>query len=274
MPVRYLISRPYVLRGWKKLPYALQNYVSGKTDFFRQDDFFLLQCCDGQTVIDREKLTEEETKRIDHWLENGFIRECGPGERLEPYQEYRFYPVRFKKEVQWSITGRCNYRCRHCFRSAPHAAQGEPTFDELMVMLDAFDRCGIRTVQLTGGEPMVRGDFWQLVDAILKRHISITVLYSNGLLVTDEFLDKLEERGLRPHIQFSYDGAGHHDWMRGVDGAEKIVLDAMRRCRERGFRFSASMVLCRESVGCIRESVNLLASLGCDGVKIGAACPL
>ena len=274
MPVRYLISHPYALRGWKKLPYALQNYSSGQTDFFRQDDFFLLQCCDGQTVIDREKLTEEETKRISHWLKNGFIRECAPGERLAPYQEYRFYPVRFKKEVQWSITGRCNYRCRHCFMSAPRAAQGEPTWDELMVMLDAFDRCGIRTVHLTGGEPMVRKDFWQLVDAVRARHISITVIYSNGLLVTDEFLDRLTERGLRPHIQFSYDGAGHHDWMRGVPGAEKIVLDAMCRCRERGFSFSASMVLCRESVGCIRESVNLLASLGCSSVKISAASPM
>jgi hypothetical protein len=40
MPVRYLISRPYVLRGWKKLPYALQNYVSGKTDFFRKESVF------------------------------------------------------------------------------------------------------------------------------------------------------------------------------------------------------------------------------------------
>ena len=98
MPVRYLISHPYALRGWKKLPYALQNYSSGQTDFFRQDDFSLLQCCDGQTVIDREKLTEEETKRISHWLKNGFIRECAPGERLAPYQEYRFYPVRFKKK--------------------------------------------------------------------------------------------------------------------------------------------------------------------------------
>ena len=47
----------------------------------------------------------------------------------------------------------------------------------------------------------------------------------------------------------------------------------MRRCRERGFSFTASMVICRESAGCIRESVNLLASLGCQGLKIGNASP-
>ncbi len=273
MPVHYLISQPYTLRGWKKLPCALQHHITGKTEFFRREEFFLLQCCDGKTAIHRDRLTEEEAARYDHWLKNGFIRECGPEERLSPYQEYRFYPVRFKNEVQWSITGKCNYRCRHCLMSAPHAAQGEPTWEQLMTMLDAFDRCGIRTVHLTGGEPLVRKDFWQLVDAIRAKSLIISVIYSNGLLVTDEFMDQLEKRGMRPGIQFSFDGVGHHDWMRGVPGAEKTVLDAMRRCKERGIIFTASMVLCRESVGCIRDSVNLMASLGCRGLKIGNASP-
>ena len=79
------------------------------------------------------------------------------------HQRYRFYDARCKQMVQWSITGKCNYRCRHCFMSAPHAAQGEP---------------------------MVRADFWELVDEIIKRDIQIDTIYSNGLLVTDEFLDK------------------------------------------------------------------------------------
>ena len=38
--------------------------------------------------------------------------------------------------VLWTITGKCNFRCRHCFMSAPHAAEGEPTFEELMQMLN------------------------------------------------------------------------------------------------------------------------------------------
>jgi len=53
-------------------------------------------------------------------------------------QEYRFYPARFKESVQWSITGRSNCKCRHCFMSAPHGAQGKPSWDELMRMLDAL----------------------------------------------------------------------------------------------------------------------------------------
>ena len=63
----------------------------------------------------------------------------------------------------------------------------------------------------------------------------IAVIYSNGLLVTDEFLEELQRRKIRCMFQFSFDGVGYHDWMRGIDGAENIVIDAMKRCNERGF---------------------------------------
>lgn len=272
---RYILSPDYALRGWKLLPYAVQALQRQQTEFFLKEQWELFSVCDGQSDIYWDALTDEQRQYYDHWEKNGFIRrvESGAEDRLLPYQEYRFYPARFKERVQWSITGRCNYRCKHCFMSAPHAAQGEPSWDQLMIMLDAFERCGVHNLELTGGEPMFRRDFWELMDEIHRRGLAVTHLYSNGLLVTDAFLDKLEERKMRPAIQFSFDGVGHHDWMRGVDGAEKTVVAALERCKERRIPTSVSMVVCRESVGSIRESVNLMASLGVLSMKIGGATP-
>ena len=270
---RYVLTPRYVLRGWKLLPYAVQYLSSPKTEFFRENEWTLFSACDGQTDIEWDALTDEEHDLYNHWEKNGFIRRAGEGERLLPFQEYRFYPARFKESVQWSITGRCNYKCRHCFMSAPHAVQGEPDWEQLMQMLDAFSRCGIHNLNLTGGEPMFRRDFWELVDEIHKRGMAIPTLYSNGLLITDAFLDELNRRGMRPTIQFSFDGVGHHDWMRGIPGAEKIVIDALKRCQKRGFPTTVSMVVCRESVNSIRESVNLMASLGVRSMKVGNASP-
>ena len=269
----YILTPAYALRGWNMLPYAIQYLYAPKTEFFLEDDWALISACDGRTEIDWDALTDAQRKRYDHWEKSGFIRRTGEGERLLPHQEYRFYPARFKESVQWSITGRCNYKCKHCFMSAPHAAQGEPGWDQLMTMLDAFERCGIHNLNLTGGEPMVRSDFWDLVDEIHSRGMIITTLFSNGLLITDGFMDELEKRRMRPSIQFSFDGVGHHDWMRGVPGAEKTVIDALKRCRDRGINTSISMVLCKESVGSIRESVNLMASLGVKSMKVGNASP-
>lgn len=269
----YILTRGYALRGWMLLPYALQYLYRPKTEFFYEDKFDLLQACDGQTDIRWDELTDEERSTYERWEKGNFIRRAAPGERLHPFQEYRYYDARFKESVQWSITGKCNYRCKHCFMSAPHAAQGEPTWEQLMFMLDAFERCGIRNLNLTGGEPMFRKDFWELVDEIHKRGMFIPTLYSNGLLITDKFLDELEKRHMHPSMQFSFDGVGQHDWLRGVPGAEKAVLDALRRCKERGIHTSVSMVLFRENLHTIRESVRLMAELGVYGMKIGNVSP-
>lgn len=272
--IRYYIIAPDCnLRGWKLLPYALQSGWRQKTMFFRKPEFELLKKCDGRTAIAWNELSESEQNLLEVWQRDGLVRPSGGNDWLLPDQEYQFYPNAFKEHVQWSITGKCNFRCRHCFMSAPHAAEGEPTFEELMQMLEAFDRCGIRSVSLTGGEPLIRRDFWQLVDAILARGINIRYIYSNGFLVTDAFLDELDKRHIRPSIQFSFDGIGTHDWMRGIDGAEQFVRDALKRCQERGFQTSCSMVLFRENTGTIRESVKLLASLGVGSLKIGNAMP-
>ena len=270
---RYILSPAWSFRGWKKLPYGVQNLFYSKTEFFNEEDWALFYACDGQTDINWTALTDAQRKKYEHWEENGFIFRAKEGVYLLPEQKYRFFPARFKESVQWSITGKCNCRCKHCFMSAPHAAQGEPTWEQLMFILDAFERCGIKCVNLTGGEPMVRQDFWELVDEIRARNILISTLYSNGLLITDAFLDELVKRGLKPTIQFSFDGVGYHDWLRGIPGSEQAVIDAMRRCQMRGIRTNATMVIFKDNVHSIRETANLLASLGCSSLKTGIATP-
>lgn len=271
---RYLLNPTHALRGWMMLPYGVMQTGGTTCEFLTKHEYALLLDCDGQTEIPYDGLPEKDRKWYDFWEEQKVIHRCdGNEEHLLPEQQYRFYNNRYKESVQWSITGKCNYRCRHCFMSAPHAATGEPTWDEMMTILDSFERCGIRGIGLTGGEPLIRKDFWALVDEILKRDMFITTIYSNGLLVTDAFLDELEKRNIHTNIQFSFDGMGHHDWMRGVPGAEKAVIDAFKRCQARGIPTSASMAMCRESAPSIRETVKLLASLGCSSMKINNTTP-
>ena len=270
---RYILMPGYAFRGWKYLPYAVQYLRGVKTEFFREEEWKLFSACDGRREIHWDDLSEKQREQYDRWEKYGFIRRCESGETLFPEQEYLFYPARFKEKVQWSITGCCNYRCRHCFMSAPRGVQGEPSFEQLMTMLEGFQRCGIHNLELTGGEPLIRKDFWNLVDEIHARGMAVVQLYTNGLLVTDEFLDQLEERHMRPSIQFSFDGVGHHDWMRGFPGAEKAVLSALDRCRKRRIPTSVSMVVFRENISSLRETVNLLASYGVLSMKVGNALP-
>ncbi len=117
----------------------------------------------------------------------------------------------------------------------------------------------------------MRKDFWQLMDVIMLRGMGVQAIYTNGRLATEKFFENLEKRYMHPMIQFSFDGIGAHDWMRGVDGAEKDVIEAMKRCKRHGFSFNAVMSLCKDNAASIRETVKLMADLGCSHFKVGTA---
>ena len=234
--------------------------------------FELLFSCSGKRDIDPEKLNESEKKFFENALNDGVIREAEEGEtRTLTYNKYK---GRWKDSVHWSVTGKCNYSCRHCFQSAPKGVLGEPTLAQCLDILRQLHECGIDNIGLTGGEPLIRKDLYQIFDEIKRLDMRITTIYSNGKLVTDAFLDELEKRDMRPSFQLSFDGVGCHDWMRGVKGAEEIALDAFRRLKRRGFPASSAMCICRDNAPTIRETVLKLAEVGCQSLKFQNCMPM
>jgi radical SAM protein with 4Fe4S-binding SPASM domain len=152
--------------------------------------------------------------------------------------------------------------------SAPDAKFGELSHEQIMSIVQQLIDCGVMEVSLTGGEPLVRKDFMEIVDALLAGGIRITTIYSNGKLVTDKLLDALAERGVHPEFNMSYDGVdGWHDWLRGIDGAGQIAEEAFLRCKARGFPTGAELCLHQGNKHLLRESINRLAEVGCRHLK-------
>lgn len=270
--MRYILNEEYSLCGWKNMPFAIMNKRINKSIRLPERTFELLFKCSGRREIDQTALSEDDRKIFEDLVNDGVIREASDGEkRTLAYTEYKGI---YKDSVHWSITGKCNYKCRHCFQSAPQGILGEPTTDQCFDIIRQLNECGIRNIDITGGEPLIRDDFFSIIDEILRYGMRVTTIYSNGKLITDEFLDELEKRGMSPSFNISFDGAGWHDWMRGVEGAEEAALDTFRRLKSRGFIAGSSMCLCRENIGSIRESVLKLAEAGCSAVKFQRSMPM
>lgn len=264
----YLLKAQYSLRGWKRLPWALVDREKCSPVFLSRQDMQALQLCNGQIDLELPLIPQAVQERLPVLEKAGVIARCDTGCSLEPGQAYHCYPVRYIQAAHWSLTGRCNYRCKHCYMAAPDAKFGELEHGTMLSVVAQLSECGIRNVSLTGGEPLVRRDFWEIVDALLEKGIRITAIYSNGKLVTDSFLDALEARKIRPELNMSYDGIGFHDWLRGVPGAEKAVEEAFRRCRERGIRTSAEMCIARQNAPVMAASIRRLAQWGCGCLKV------
>lgn len=269
----YILASHIQLVGFQKLPFAMFDFKNGKTDFVNRELFTLVYHCDGKHDIDIETLPDDQRQFFERFVQNGFAIPCEQGESLKPHQEYRYFDNRFKETAHWSITGRCNYKCKHCFMSAPDAVFGHASTEQCLEIIRQLAECGVRTVSITGGEPLVREDFMELVDALTEHGIVIASILTNGALVNDALLDGLEARKQHPTFQMSYDGKGWHDWLRGIDGAEEKVLDAFRLLQKRGYNTSSAMALHRGNLHTLRDTVNQLAEAGCSGLKVNVAFP-
>lgn len=263
----YKLKEHYLLRGWDKLPFALVDKRSGNASFMRANVMQALMLCDGETDTSLPLFDDGARNIISKLEDEGIVEKCALPSPILKEQAHRIYPSRYINTAHWSITGRCNMRCKHCYMSAPDAKYGELSHEQAMSIAQQIIDCGIMNVSLTGGEPLVRSDFMEIVDTLAKGGVNITTIYSNGMLVTDDLLEALASRGVRPEFNMSFDGVGQHDWLRGVSGAENAVEAALRRCAEHGFPTGAEMCIHQGNKHTLRDTVNRLAELGCRSLK-------
>lgn len=267
---RYVRLGPrYLLRGWADMPYALVDSWAGRAMPLPKSVYETLLTCNGKfrpsdpifLGVRREHLKQLEAE--------GVLEYSDEPSALEPNQAFHCYPNKFLREVHWSVTGGCNYRCRHCYMSAPFARFSQPSTEEALRLVDEMADCGVLAVRLTGGEALIRKDFLQIVEHIRKRGIRIDAIMSNGALVTDEFLTALKQLDVRCRIDVSFDGTdGWHDWLRGVDGAEEALVRAINLCRKHGFPVGAQYALHKGNASVLRKSVRMLGDLGVVSVRV------
>lgn len=271
--LKYRLCDPYRLEGWKGLPSGVYDPVSGETFFLAPEQYRLLLHMDGVEDLAEDDLTPRQKEIIQRLLSEKLIRSCDRNEPLAPEQKYRFFNRTYIAYVHWAITGKCNYRCKHCYMYAPEARFPEPTMDQCRKIIRSMKDAGVRSIALTGGEPLVRGDFIELIDEIVSGGIRVDSVYTNGALVTDRLLDELDARGQKPRFHISFDGMEYHDWLRGIPGARDSALRAIDICRAHGNEVYAAMCVHRKNRHELFETVRFLASRGVCRTRIKFMLP-
>jgi radical SAM protein with 4Fe4S-binding SPASM domain len=258
-----------MLRGWEDFPYGLVNTQKGETLSITEFVCDTLRLCNGKIDFALPFIADGRESFIECLLEKGIIALSEKADEIKNWQTYRSYSNPFINAAHWLITGKCNMRCRHCYVSAPRALYGELSHEEVMKIAGEIIEAGIPAVELSGGEPLVRDDFFELVALFSRSRTAISYIYTNGLLVSQELLDKLLEYGQKPSFQISFDGPGHHDWMRGAPGAADIALKAIELLVKNNFYVHVGSTFYRESIGELEETMNLLAEKGSSSWKAG-----
>src|SRR6185295_11889737 len=98
--------------------------------------------------------------------------------------------------VSWNLTKRCNLRCPHCYVEAGKAAAHELSTEECLAVLGELRALGTEMVILTGGEPLLRRDIYEIASAASAAGLWV-VMGTNGVLVTDAVAARMIECGVR-----------------------------------------------------------------------------
>ena len=155
--------------------------------------------------------------------------------------------------LTWELTYACNLSCVHCLSSSGRRDPRELSTAECRAVIDELERMQVFYVNIGGGEPTVRPDFWDLVGYATARHVGVK-FSTNGVKITPRRASRLAASDY-VDVQISLDGATAkvNDAVRGP-GSYATALRAMRHLAEAGFRgFKISVVVTRHNVGQLDE---------------------
>jgi len=150
--------------------------------------------------------------------------------------------------LTWELTYACNLSCVHCLSSSGRRDPRELSTAECKAVIDELARMQVFYVNIGGGEPTVRPDFWELVDYATANHVGVK-FSTNGVKITPEVARRLAASDY-VDVQISLDGATAdvNDAVRG-HGSYDTALRAMRNLADAGFRgFKLSVVVTRHNV--------------------------
>jgi mycofactocin radical SAM maturase len=151
--------------------------------------------------------------------------------------------------LTWELTYACNLACRHCLSSSGRRDPRELSTAECQAVIDELERMQVFYVNIGGGEPTVRSDFWELVDYATEHHVGVK-FSTNGVKITPDVARRLAASDY-VDVQISLDGATAdiNDAVRGP-GSYAMALDAMRNLAAAGFAgFKISVVVTRHNAG-------------------------
>lgn len=204
-----------------------------------------VHCCDVQaySVLDelKEKGCSETRIEEDEFL--AYLKK----ERILVKTEERS-PVKYYKEPRinyaWiEITKNCQLKCVHCYNeSSGCSGKSQMDFETFKIAVERLIEYGIEHVQLIGGEPLVNKEIMHFLDYMSGKFRSIEV-FTNGLLITDAFLDKCVEYGVKLAFSIYSDSSEVHEKITLVSGSHQKTVDAIERAKARGIACRTSTIV-------------------------------
>ena len=141
--------------------------------------------------------------------------------------------------IRLSITDVCNFKCGYCLPNGYFKVENKPGFlnlDEISNLVAAFTKLGVSKIRITGGEPTVRKDFFEVLRNIKSEHkINNLVITTNGYKL-NEIAEELIATGING-INISIDSLDRNKF-KEITGQDRLpqILEGINILQNKGFK--------------------------------------
>lgn len=168
------------------------------------------------------------------------------------------------------LTNKCNEKCIHCYHPFDqYDYSKELLFEEIKELIDSAYELGVFSVILSGGEALLRKDFFDIVKYISDKGILIT-LFTNGMLLTEQNVKRLTEYRINVvSISIYGDTASIHDSITRVKGSFDQTLKGIEQLKKNNIAFDLKCMVLAENA----DRLSQIRSF-CENLNFGLKCTL
>jgi AdoMet-dependent heme synthase len=165
--------------------------------------------------------------------------------------------------IAWEVTRSCNLNCVHCRASSRFGPYpNELNTEEALRLMDQIRDLGTPIIILTGGEPLLRKDIFELSEYGTGLGMRM-VMGSNGTLITARIAKRIAEAGVK-RVSISIDGATKesHDAFRKVNGAFDGAMRGISNLKVQGVDFQINTTITRHNLYDLQDIFDLAVRIG------------
>ncbi len=166
--------------------------------------------------------------------------------------------------VVWDFTHKCNLNCKHCYSNSGTISEEELNTLQALGVVDQLADSGVTALAFSGGEPLIRKDFFEIARHAVERGLYVSVA-TNGTLLTKENVKRLKQTGIH-YVEVSIDGstALTHDTSRGVPGAFDKAVTGIRNAVEENLCACIATTVTKNNLAEMPGIIDLAEEIGAE----------
>ena len=175
--------------------------------------------------------------------------------------------TKIPKTVFWAIISYCNAVCTTCsFYQVPKSSWKYVKTEDAKKAIDILYDSGFRMTSLTGGEPLMHPDLFEICDYLNSKGMIVTYMPTNGILITKEIARKIKRSDIRlVGISVDLDDGHGMGLTRKISDLGRVVTRAREYLEDAGVKTYAGIVLTRSTLD-IPRVLDLVSSFGFERV--------